>query len=223
MLEDKFYDDGRASFEELIAEGEYESQKETILAGFKIFQKKYAYKNVVIQMIVVIIALFSQITAIISAPEGTDVSFSYLLVLVCVILGCYILFRPRNAFKKLKSSIDELQGCRYKAEIYTNKIVITTLYDPYINEQEEKSEVEKESSDEGQENDTENEEDDLPPATVIHTDNSTVEIVDCPEMYVVYIKNYNVFIIPKSAFKPYDVGQVKDRLSNIMGVRYKAG
>lgn len=222
MAFDDIYDDGRASFEELIAEGEYESNKELILAGFKTFQKKYVYKNVVIQMIIVVIALASQIIGILSAPAGTDVSFSFLMIVVCVVLGGYILFRPSNTYKKLRSSLGELEGCRYKAEIYTNKIVISTLYDPYI---EEKVIEDNSDSVDGEktENDSEkNEEDELPPATVIHLDNGAVEIVECSDKFLVYVKNVNVFVIPRDAFKPYDAGQIKDRLSNIMGVRYKA-
>mgnify|MGYP003304929956 FL=1 len=71
---------------------------------------------------------------------------------------------------------------------------------------------------EGKETDPE---DELPPATIIHIDNSAVEIVECPDMFLVYIRKLNVFVIPKSAFKTYDVMEIQNRLSNIMGVRYK--
>lgn len=222
MAFDDIYDDGRASFEELIAEGEYESNKELILAGFKTFQKKYVYKNVVIQMIIVVIALASQIIGILSAPAGQDVSFSFLMIVVCVVLGGYILFRPSNTYKKLRSSLSELEGCRYKTEVYTNKIVISTLYDPYIEEKDTEEKTDIENSEETKADSEKSEEDELPPATVIHLDNGAVEIVECSDKFLVYVKNVNVFVIPRDAFKPYDAGQIKDRLSNIMGVRYKA-
>ena len=219
VLDDDIYDDGRSSFEELLAKGEYESSKEDILKGFKLFQKKYVYKSVGIQMLIVIMGLVSQILTIATAAEGEDVSFSYMLIVMCVVLGGYFLIRPKNTFRKLEDSLGELEGTIYDAEIYTNKIIISTLYDPYISEEAEKKaeSAEKEISDE--ENDPESE---LPPATIIHLDNAAVEIVESSELFVVYIKKFNVFVIPKSAFKPYEVMEIKNRLSNIMGVRYKS-
>ena len=219
VLDDDIYDDGRRSFEELLAKGEYKSSKEDILKGFKIFQKKYVYKSVFIQMLIVVLGLVSQILTIMTAGENDDVSFSYMLIVMCVVLGGYFLIRPKNTFRKLENSIGELEGTVYEAEIYTDKIKISTLYDPYISEEAKKeselAESEKKSDDES------DPEDELPPATIIHLDNSAVEIVESSELFVVYIKKFNVFVIPKSAFKPYEVMEIKNRLSNIMGVRYK--
>lgn len=218
VLDDDIYDDGRSSFEELLAKGEYKSSKEDILKGFKLFQKKYVYKSVVIQMFIVVLGLVSQILTIFTAAEGEDVSFSYMLIVMCVILGGYFLIRPKNTFRKLEDSIGELEGTVYETEIYTNKIKISTLYDPYISEEAEK-EAEENNDDTQEKNDPDN---DLPPATIIHLDNAAVEIVESSELFVVYIKKLNVFVIPKSAFKPYEVMEIKNRLSNIMGVRYKS-
>lgn len=219
VIDDDFYDDGRTSFEELLAKGEYESKKDNIISGFKVFQKKYVYKSIILQMTLVVLGLLSQIMTVVSASEGEDVSFSKMLIIMCVILGVYILMRPRSTLKKLDKSLGQLDGTVYKAEIYTNKIIISTLYDPYISEQEEPTESDEEKL--AEDPDGDDSEDNIPPATVIHLDNSAVEIVDCSEIFVVYIKKVNVFVIPKSAFKPYEVSLIKEKLSNIMGVRYK--
>ena len=209
VLDDDVYYDGRGSFEELLAKGQYKSAKEDILKGFKLFQKKYVYKTVAIEMIVVLIGIFTQVITIATAQKGDDVSFSYMVIVMCFVLGIYFLIRPKNTLRKLSDSLGELEGTEYDAEIYTDKIKISTIYDPYISEEAEKQ---------GEEDDPENE---LPPATIIHLDNSAVEIIDSKEQYVVYIKKVNVFVIPKAAFKPYENMEIKNRLSNIMGVRYK--
>ncbi|WP_432650470.1 hypothetical protein [Huintestinicola sp.] len=219
VLDDDIYDDGRSSFEELLAKGEYKSSKEDILKGFKLFQKKYVYKSVGIQMFIVVLGLVSQILTIFTAAEGEDVSFSYMLIVMCVVLGGYFLIRPKNTFRKLEDSLGELEGTVYEAEIYTDKIKISTLYDPYISEEAEKEAEAAENENSGEENDPESE---LPSATIIHLDNAAVELVESSELFVVYIKKLNVFVIPKSAFKPYEVIEIKNRLSNIMGVRYKS-
>ncbi len=229
FFDDSIYDDGRTSFDELIAQGEYKSEKEDILKGFKVFQKKYVYKNVVLQMILVMLGLLSQIMAVISAGDNEDVSFSYLLIVVCIILGIYVITKPKGTFKRLDKSLGELEGTIYKSEIYTDKIKISTLYDPYNvdpekndNPGQENENIEKnDNTDSKEEEENNSGEDDDIPATIIHLNNNAVEIVDCPDMYVVYIKKVNVFVIPKKAFKPYEITEIKNRLSNIMGVRYK--
>lgn len=221
MAFDDIYDDGRISLDEKIAEGEYESSSEDILSGFKVFQKRYVYKGVVLQMVLVVLGMLSQVVNIMGAAEGEDLFFSYMLIIVCIILGVYILARPKGTYRRLEAAIKELDGTVYRSEIYTNKIIISTIYDPYNkNDSDNVSENEMESGKE--ENDGQSEKDeDLPPATVIHLDNGSVEIVETDKLYVVYIKRVNVFVIPKSAFKPYEAVQIKDKLSNIMGVRFK--
>ena len=221
---DEMYDDGRVSFDELLAKGEYESSSSDILAGFKIFQKKYVYKGVVFQMILVLLGAASQIVNIMGAAPGEDVIFSYTLILVCIILGVYIIVRPRGTYKRLEKSISDLDGTAYRAEIYTNNLVISNLSNEYNNAGEtDKPEnvPDKPAENEAGQSEGEPESEDETPATVIHLDNSSVELVETDKLYVVYIKRVNVFVIPKAAFKPYENTQIKDRLSNIMGVRYK--
>ncbi len=227
MAFDDIYDDGRVSFDEKIAEGEYESSSEDILSGFKVFQKRYVYKGVALQMALVILGLLSQVVNVMGAVQGEDLFFSYMLIIVCIILGVYILARPKGTYKRLEAAIKELDGTVYRSEIYTNKIIISTIYDLYNKDDPENPDNASEDEAEGgkKENEGQSEKDksgdDLPPATVIHLDNGSVEIVETDKLYVVYIKRVNVFVIPKSAFKAYEVTQIKDRLSNIMGVRFK--
>lgn len=217
MALDDIYDDGRESISELLAEGEYESSRDQILQGFKIFQKKYVYKTVAIQMTLVILAIATQLVNIFMGTDR-DVSFSWMLIVMCVVLGGYLLMRPKNTYKKLEAGLNEIEGTVYKAEIYTDNIKISTIYDPYIEKEEEEKSSENSDNNSAEEK---TEEDELPPATVIHLDNSAVEIVECSEIYLVYVKKVNIFVVPKSAFKPYENMEIKNRLSNIMGVRYK--
>lgn len=205
------------NFSELIAACEYESDSNIIIRGFRLWQKKYAYKNVVIQMVIVIIALAIQIVNICFSGENYDASMSYFLAVVCVIIGVYIMIRPHRTLKKLERSIKELNGSVYRTEIYTDKIKIETLYSEYNddNNPPKPDDVDDEIGDNTEDGE------DVIPATVIHTDNSTVDIVDAKEFYLVYVKKVNMFVIPKSAFKQGETDIVKERLSAIMGARYR--
>lgn len=223
----EIYDDGRDPRrikEVLLASGEYESSKEDILKGFTVFQKIYVKKTMFLQLFLVIMGIVVNIMNIFTSEEGTDLSFSYLLILLCILFGGYILARPKNVYKNLSNSLDSMKGVVYKAEIFLDKAVITTVRDPEVESSEDETNEDTVESVETakDENSSETEkEPELPPATVVHLDNPAVEIVDCKEFFILYIKRVNFYVIPKSAFKPYDITQVKDRLSNVMGIRYR--
>lgn len=217
VIDDELFDS--RSIEELIAEGEYESDKDGILKGFKVFQRYYVYKSVALQLVIFMIGFLSQLVTVLTVPAEEDTSFSKMLMLVCLVICVYVAGRPRSTYKKLEKSLGELAGTVYKTQIYTNKIIITTIYDPYISDDEKDEKNEQETEDTG--NTEESEEDKLPPATVIHLDNGAVEIVETDDMFVVYVKRVNIFVLPKSAFSEEEINEVKSRLSNIMGIRYK--
>lgn len=59
------------------------------------------------------------------------------------------------------------------------------------------------------------------PTTVIHLDSPIVDLLDKNEIFILIVKKSYVFIIPKSAFSEEDAQKVKEKLSAIMGIRYK--
>ena len=211
LIDDEMFEKRNADTEELLCEGEYESDKNIILKGYKAFQKTYVLKNTIIQAVIYFLAFVIQVVTILAAaksPEPVDTSFFKLLMIVCVAMFIYVTGRPGKAYKDLEKSLDEIKGAVYKGEIYTNKIVITTVYDPYYENTENNEEP--------------------PPSTDIHLDNPAVEIIDREDMYVVYVKQsnamvkqVNVFVIPKSAFSDEEREDVKNRLSVLLGIRYK--
>lgn len=230
MFDEDIYDDGRSNHtEELLAKGQYESDPEQILNGFKVFQKKYVYKGVVFQLVLVVLAIASQVLTIVSDTSG-DVMMPVVLIIVCVFLGVNLALRPFNTMKNLRKGIQYLTGTIYEAEIYNDKIKIITVYDaPLENGETVDTEKLAESDKKGLEaveearvdNTDDEEEYDGPPATIIHLDSHLAEIIETDELYIVYVKKVNIFVIPKNAFKPYEVQAVNEKLSNIMGVRFK--
>ncbi|MBQ8979960.1 MAG: YcxB family protein, partial [Oscillospiraceae bacterium] len=115
---------------------------------------------------------------------------------------------PKRTYKKLSQALDQLEGAVYGADVFTDKVIISTLYDPLVKGKEEG---------EGEESD----EKDLPPATLIHTDNGGVEMLEAEDMYIIYIRKVNVYVIPKSAFSDEENKEIHDRYQLIMGTRYK--
>lgn len=222
---------------EFLGEGEYESDPENVIAGFKIFQKRHVIPNTILQMLLVILALVSQILAVASDPHG-DIQMNIALIIICFSLGIWVISRPVTTLKNLRMGIETLKGTIYKAEIYTDRIKISTIYDaPVENGTAADTETivlsEKRSPDEiieeGKEalkerlsdEDPENDEDEIP-ATIIHLDNAGVEITETEKLLVIYIKKINIYVIPKSILSEDEIKNMRDRLTSLMGVRFRA-
>ncbi|MDE6598618.1 MAG: hypothetical protein K2K34_00885, partial [Oscillospiraceae bacterium] len=60
------------------------------------------------------------------------------------------------------------------------------------------------------------------PATVIHLDSPIVDLIDREDMFILVVKKSYVFIIPKTAFGDDKCEKIREKLSVIMGIRYKA-
>ena len=204
------YPEGTRS--ELLASGEYESEHDRIMKGFRIFQKKYVYKNVIIQMILLFIAAVIQVVGIMTDGFSPVCGF---IIIALIVLAVYILSKPRLTYKKLSEAIKSLDGIIYRADMYTDKIVISTIYDP----ETEKKDDEDEKNE--QEDTAETSEDDQIPATVIHIDQGVVDLLDADDMYITYIKGTNMYVIPKCAFSENECAEMCRRYENMIGTHYR--
>ena len=57
---------------------------------------------------------------------------------------------------------------------------------------------------------------------MIHLDSPIVDLTDREDMFILVVKKAYVFIIPKRAFTEDECQRIRDKLSAIMGIRYKA-
>ena len=196
---------------EQLASGQYQGKKEDILRGFGLFQKKYAYKNVIIQMILVVIAIGVNVVNIVTSKEG-DMGISFIVILFCVLIGINCIITPKRTYKKLAAALEDIEGAVYGVDMFTDKIVISTLDDPLVKGKEDK----EDADDTG-----DGEDDGLPPATLIHIDNGSVDIMEAEDMYIIYIRKVNVYVIPKTAFTDAENKELHKRYRLILGTRYK--
>ncbi len=211
---------------ELLASGEYESHSEEILRGYKIYQKRYVYRSMIWKMLIVLLALTSSVMMILNAAEGEVMPFFCLMLTIFV--GYWFISTPISNAKKLKRGLSELEGAKYRAEIYTDKIKISTCDMPVsgedkstgndtVNTEEKISENKKASEAEGENT---GESDEIP-ATIIHLDSPIVDFLEKEDMFILVVKKAYVFIIPKAAFEAEENEKIREKLSVIMGIRYK--
>lgn len=194
---------------ELLAEGDYVSKKETMLDGYAVFRKRYVFKNLLLRLFIAGLALASAVFMLITSPAD-DKAIPFLCLCMCLFVISWFIGQFTANKKGYLKSLDSLAGIPYHAEIYTDKIKIADM-SPI-----EESTESTENAEDGTE-DT----DAGPPATVIHLDSPIVDLLDKDDMFILIVKKAYVFIMPKSAFAEKDAETVCEKLSNIMGIRYK--
>lgn len=196
---------------ELLASGDYVSDKQKMLSGYKEFRKRYVMKNLILRLFIVALAMASSIFMLVTSPEGDRMIPVFCMVL-CVCIGSYFISQNIQNKKKYMASLDDLSGISYHVEIYTDKIKISDMSP--IDRTEESVEVPEET-----ETDSPQEEEN--PTTVIHLDSPIVDLLDKEFFFILVVKKAYLFIVPKSAFDADSIQTVKEKMSAIMGIRYK--
>lgn len=205
---------------ELLAEGEYESVSDEILKGYKVYQKKYVFTSLIWKMLLVALAVTSSVMMIITSE---DPMLPAMCLLISISVGIWFVSTPVSNRKKLVRGLDSMEGTKYKAEFFTDKIKISTPIKKNV-ETEQKKQEQAEQTEKSEQSeadialDGENEE---IPATVIHLDFPIVDITDKEDMFILVVKKAYVFIIPKRAFTEDECQRIREKLSAIMGIRYK--
>ncbi len=205
---------------ELLAEGEYESRSDEILKGYKVYQKKYVFTSWIWKMLLVALAVTSSVMMIITSE---DPMLPAMCLLISISVGIWFVSTPVSNRKKLVRGLDSMEGTKYKAEFFTDKIKISTPVEENVEtEHENQEQAEQTEKSEQSEADIaldgENEE---IPATVIHLDSPIVDLTDKEDMFILVVKKAYVFIIPKRAFTEDECQRIREKLSAIMGIRYK--
>lgn len=198
---------------ELLAEGDYVSKKETMMSGYGIFRKKYVLKNLLLRLFIAGLALASAVFMLITSPPE-DRAIPYLCLCMCLFVIFWFIGQFTGNKKSYLKSLESLAGIPYHAEIYTDKIKIADMSP--IEESAENTENTENAGEDGTED-----RDAGPPATVIHLDSPIVDLLDSEDMLILIVKKAYVFIMPKAAFSEEDAKTVREKLSNIMGIRYK--
>lgn len=202
---------------EFLAAGDYVSEKEKMLTGYNEFRKRYAASALVKKLVIAGLALASSVFMIISSP-AEERAVPFLCFALCVfVIGWFISQFVSNK-KNYIRSLESLVGIPYHVEIYTDKIKISDMSPVEKTEKENQTEETEKIAE--TETDIPQEEN---PATVIHLDSPIVDLLDKENIFILVVKKVYLFIIPKSAFSEENVKSVREKLLNIMGVRYKTG
>lgn len=199
---------------ELLAAGDYVSDKQIMLSGYKEFRKRYVMKNLLLRLFIVLLAMASSVFMLVTSRAGDRMMPVFCMVL-CVCIGTYFISQNIQNKKKYMTSLDGLSGIPYHVEIYTDKIKISDM-SPVEESTDEMQETSEET-----ETETESPQEEENPTTVIHLDSPIVDLLDKENIFILVVKKAYLFIVPKSAFSEENVGIVREKLSSIMGIRYK--
>lgn len=193
---------------ELLAAGDYVSEQDKMLSGYKEFRKRYVMKNLAVRLSIVALAMASAVFMFVTSPAD-DKMIPVFCVVLCIFIAAYFIGQNVQNKKKYTASLDRLSGIPYHVEIYTDKIKISDMSP--IEEVSKETEEEIPHEEETAEN----------PTTVIHLDSPIVDLLDDYNSYIIVVKKAYVFIIPKSAFTEEENSKAVSRFYKTMGIRYK--
>lgn len=196
---------------EFLASGDYVSEKQKMLSGYKEFRKRYIMKNLLLRLFIVALAMASSVFMLVTSPSGDKMIPVFCMVL-CVCIGFYFISQNIQNKKKYMASLDGLSGIPYHVEIYTDKIKISDM---------SPIEIKEESEEVPDETETDSPQEEENPTTVIHLDSPIVDLLDKENIFILVVKKAYLFIIPKSAFDADSTQTVKEKMSAVMGIRYK--
>lgn len=208
---------------ELLAEGEYESNAEEILKGYKVYQKRYVFMSLIWKMLLVLLAVTSSVMMIMTSE---DPIIPAMCLMISIAVGIWFITTPISNRKKLMRGLDIMEETRYKAEFYTDKIKISTCMEDIAETENTDGNASEQPKQDEQTEQTEadmaldGEKEEIP-ATVIHLDSPIVDLIDREDMFILVVKKSYVFIIPKRAFGDGKCQKIREKLSAIMGIRYK--
>lgn len=208
---------------ELLADGEYESNAEEILKGYKVYQKRYVFSSLIWKMLLVLLAVTSSVMMIMTSE---DPIIPAMCLMISIAVGIWFINTPISNRKKLMRGLDIMEETRYKAEFYTDKIKISTCVDKNVETENPDGNASEQPNQDVQAEQTEadmaldGEKEEIP-ATVIHLDSPIVDLIDREDMFILVVKKSYVFIIPKAAFGNDKCEKIREKLSAIMGIRYK--
>ncbi|MDR0903469.1 MAG: hypothetical protein LBM59_02435 [Ruminococcus sp.] len=180
-----------AKLPEVIAKGEFVYSAEDVLAGYRLFRKRYIKKQTILRLVIVAIALASSIFMLVT--DGAT-PISVICVVLCVLCAAWFIKTPIDNKRKTAKAVYDVGEETYGVEITPETIKITLL-----------------------DTDIENEED--RPGTLIHLNQYVVDILDTEGIYVIVIAKQKVFVIPKNAFD--NNAKIREKLSQAMETRFK--
>lgn len=196
---------------ELLAVGDYKSEKQKMLSGYSEFRKRYIMKNLILRLFIVAVAMASAVFMFVTSPADDKV-IPFFCIALCAFIAFYFIGQNVGNKKKYMKSLDDLSGIPYHVEIYTDKIKISDMSP--IEEAPAEMETDEENSEEASEP-LEN------PTSVIHLDSPIVDLLDKDDIFILVVNKAYLFIVPKSAFDAEGTQKIKEKMSAIMGIRYK--
>jgi membrane protein implicated in regulation of membrane protease activity len=184
---------------EVLGYGEFVYNAGDVLAGYRIFRKRYILRQTILRLVLVTIALASSVFMLIT--DGAS-PITITCVALCVIVAAWFIKTPINNKKKTSQAVKELEGESYAVEITADTAKIMLADDK----------ADAPAADASTESAA---------GTLIHLDQYIVDILDTNTLYIIVAAKRYVFVIPKSAFDSDTNIKIGNTLKSRLETRYK--
>jgi len=185
--------------ENYIFEKEYSISPEIFEKSYLAFQKKYVYPKSRIFALIFLFLTADFVYAVLKDPTNY---FTYILVFTCLAFAVREMVNPARIRNQYVDTVEEMGEIVYKIGLGRNYVDIATVSAPEILRDPQESYEETD----GQEN---SENDDMPDASRIMTDNN-FNLFEYNEFFLMFYGKEIFYIVPKEGFSEQETELIRN-------------
>ncbi len=179
---------------ELLLKIKYSMTLDEIGEGFSLFQKKYQFKRNIIYTVVYLIALVLGVDFVIRDNANF---YGYLLIGIAAGMTFLTWYKPVMIKRKLLATLSSLSEETYISEIYSDRIVITTVIQQDESADSEEAGEDKSAVSEQAGNSEEKQSEPTEDVTELFFGSDYIDALENDKMFLLFVNRRLIYLYPK--------------------------
>ena len=179
---------------ELLLKIKYSMTLDEIGEGFSLFQKKYQFKRNIIYTVVYLIALVLGVDFVIRDNANF---YGYLLIGIAGGMTFLTWYKPVMIKRKLLATLSSLSEETYISEIYSDRIVITTVIQQDESADREEAGEDKSAVSEQAGNSEEKQSEPTEDVTELFFGSDYIDALENDKMFLLFVNRRLIYLYPK--------------------------
>ncbi len=195
---------------ELLLKIKYSMTLDEIGEGFSLFQKKYQFKRNIIYTVVYLIALVLGVDFVIRDNANF---YGYLLIGIAGGMTFLTWYKPVMIKRKLLATLSSLSEETYISEIYSDRIVITTVIQQDESADSEEAGEDKSAVSEQAGNSEEKQSEPTEDVTELFFGSDYIDALENDKMFLLFVNRRLIYLYPKRCLTDEEQERIRGLLT----------
>lgn len=195
---------------ELLLKIKYSMTLDEIGEGFSLFQKKYQFKRNIIYTVVYLIALVLGVDFVIRDNANF---YGYLLIGIAAGMTFLTWYKPVMIKRKLLATLSSLSEETYISEIYSDRIVITTVIQQDESADSEEAGEDKSAVSEQAGNSEEKQSEPTEDVTELFFGSDYIDALENDKMFLLFVNRRLIYLYPKRCLTDEEQERIRGLLT----------